>query len=111
MNSCGYEILKHRYKTPFGEIDVIAQENDTIVFCEVKFRKKFKDALEAISERQKSRVLAAAEIFIRENEKICEGKAFRFDAILLNDFRMEHIENAWLSNDIGVTAIGELNGI
>lgn len=93
--SCGYKILKHRYKTPLGEIDIIVQKDNIIVFIEVKFRQKMKYAYEAISDRQKARTFAAAEIFIQKNEKTCEGKEFRFDAILLDASKMKHIENAW----------------
>ncbi len=34
----GFKILKTNYKTVFGEIDIIAQDKDTIVFIEVKTR-------------------------------------------------------------------------
>src|SRR5688572_30155793 len=34
----GYAILARRYRTRFGEIDIVAREGDTIVFVEVKAR-------------------------------------------------------------------------
>ena len=34
----GYAILEHRYRTRFGEIDIIARDGATIVFVEVKAR-------------------------------------------------------------------------
>ena len=34
----GYAILERRYRTRFGEIDIIARDGDTIVFVEVKAR-------------------------------------------------------------------------
>lgn len=34
----GFRILHHQYRTPFGEIDLVCQEGDEIVFVEVKAR-------------------------------------------------------------------------
>lgn len=34
----GYKILKRNYRTPFGEADIVAQDGETVVFCEVKAR-------------------------------------------------------------------------
>lgn len=38
LRSGGYEVLEHRYKTPFGEVDIIALKEGVLVFCEVKYR-------------------------------------------------------------------------
>ena len=35
----GYTILETNYRTPLGEIDIIARDRDTIVFVEVKARR------------------------------------------------------------------------
>lgn len=34
----GFQILAHQYKSPFGEIDLICQDCDEVVFVEVKAR-------------------------------------------------------------------------
>jgi putative endonuclease len=34
----GYDILERRYRTRYGEIDIVARQGDTIVFVEVKAR-------------------------------------------------------------------------
>ena len=38
LTSLGWRILKTNYRTPFGEADIVAQDGDTVVFCEVKAR-------------------------------------------------------------------------
>ncbi len=42
----GYEILEQNFRSPFGEIDIIARQKSQIVFVEVKypFRKQMGDA-------------------------------------------------------------------
>lgn len=40
LKTKGYQILGHNYRKPWGEIDVIAQKEGTIIFVEVKANKK-----------------------------------------------------------------------
>lgn len=43
----GYRIAARRWKTPFGEIDIIARRRHALVFVEVKARERVDDAAEA----------------------------------------------------------------
>lgn len=63
----GYRILEKRYRTPLGEIDLIAEKNNLIAFVEVKYRKKLEDAQWAITPRQVERIQRAAELFIAQH--------------------------------------------
>ena len=47
----GYEILCKRYKTKFGEIDLIVQKDNIICFVEVKMRGDIAQALESVTSR------------------------------------------------------------
>ncbi|MDR1494776.1 MAG: YraN family protein [Rickettsiales bacterium] len=64
----GYRILHRRYKTPLGEIDLIAKKNDNIVAFEVKARKKEELTTEIVSRRQLIRIGNAMNIFLAQNE-------------------------------------------
>jgi putative endonuclease len=55
-----YRILARRWKTPFGEIDIVARRRGVLVFVEVKTRASMDAALEAVTERTRQRILAAA---------------------------------------------------
>ena len=56
----GYRILARRYKTPVGEVDLIALRGNRLVFVEVKARRSVKEALQAISPKQRQRIKRAA---------------------------------------------------
>jgi putative endonuclease len=53
----GYRILARRFKTPVGEIDIVARRRGVLVFVEVKAREKLADAPAAAYHRRR-RVLA-----------------------------------------------------
>jgi putative endonuclease len=78
----GYRIIARRYKTPVGEIDIVAQRLGTVVFVEVKARASLDAAAESISPRQRSRIIDAARYWLAAHPK-AEGLALRFDAVLI----------------------------
>src|SRR5580692_8841096 len=57
----GYRIAARRWRTPVGEIDIVARRRRDLVFVEVKARNHFDDAAEAVSRRSQQRIIAAAE--------------------------------------------------
>ena len=48
----GYRILARRFKTPYGEIDIVAQRRKLVAFVEVKARARLDDAAYAVTPRQ-----------------------------------------------------------
>ena len=66
----GYHILERNYKSPLGEIDIIAQEGKTLVFVEVKTRtsKVFGPPEIAVSARKQGHMLSCAEYYAQQNE-------------------------------------------
>lgn len=90
----GYRVRAHRYKTPVGEIDVVATKRATLVILEVKYRQQ--NVQEAISSKQRERLLKAARYVLAGLGDSGQGVAIRFDAILVSPWRWpQHIENAW----------------
>ncbi|MBQ8603711.1 MAG: YraN family protein [Oscillospiraceae bacterium] len=61
-----YELLSVNYRTRFGEIDIIAQNKNYIVFIEVKTRKdaSFTQAREYVDKRKQQRIKTAAASFL-----------------------------------------------
>ena len=91
----GYLILKSRYKTKFGEIDIIAKKDDTICFVEVKSRGNTMDAFESVTYRSQKRIEQSALSFISEYPEYMES-GMRFDVIAVTPpFHITHLDNAW----------------
>jgi putative endonuclease len=62
----GYAIVARRYRTRAGEIDIVARDGPTIVFVEVKTRRKdeFGDPLEAVTSRKQRKLTLMALDFL-----------------------------------------------
>ena len=78
----GYDILERNFKTRFGEIDLVARDNNTIVFIEVKARKSplFGGPAGALTAVKKARLGRLAAFYLKT--KGHAGKA-RFDVVLI----------------------------
>jgi putative endonuclease len=91
----GYRILARRWRTPFGEVDIVARRRQVLVFVEVKARGHLDDAAEAVTDRQQRRIIAAAEAWLARHPHIAP-REIRFDAVLVAPLRMpRHIQAAF----------------
>jgi putative endonuclease len=85
----GFRILARRWKSPVGEIDIVARRRKLLVFVEVKARERLDDAAWSVTPRQRARIVAAAEAWLAAN-----GDAgiedIRFDAVLVAPGRLPH---------------------
>jgi putative endonuclease len=94
LKNKGYSILKHRYKTIYGEIDLIAYKNDLLIFVEVKTRKTIPN-YDIILNKQKSRSCEVAMYFLSQYHQF-KNFQMRFDCFLIDKYgRFKYIENAW----------------
>jgi putative endonuclease len=92
-----YRILARRWKTPFGEIDIVARRRGALVFVEVKARGSIDGAVEAVTEKTKRRVIAAAELWLARHPQYANS-AIRFDVIVVTPGKMpRHIVNAFIA--------------
>jgi putative endonuclease len=82
MIAKGYRIVARRWKSPVGEIDIVARRRGTLVFVEVKARERLDDAAEAVVGRQQRRIIAAAEAWLASHpdDMSCD---MRFDVVLV----------------------------
>jgi putative endonuclease len=93
----GFRILSRRWKSPLGEIDIVARRRGLLIFVEVKARATLDEAAEAVTQRQQRRVAQAAEVWLAANPKTAFTDA-RFDAILVAPGKLpRHIPAAFES--------------
>ena len=98
---CGYRILSKRYKSPYGEIDLIATRGRSLVFIEVKARARVDQALESVRKTGRGRIERAAMNYIALNPDYRDF-SMRFDVVALVllwnlvPVRFLRVDNAWL---------------
>lgn len=91
----GYSLVKKRYKTQVGEIDLIMRRGNVLAFIEVKGRAKNADAAFAIHAKNQSRVVRAAQHFLAHHPTYQQYQV-RFDAVLIAWYRMpQHLAHAF----------------
>jgi putative endonuclease len=78
----GYRILAKRFRTPYGEIDLVARRRSLVAFIEVKARASLDEAAYAVTPRQQARIIAAAQGWLVAHPEHAEFD-LRFDVILI----------------------------
>jgi len=93
----GYRFVAHRYRCPFGEIDLIAVKGNHLIAIEVKYRTLLETALFSITPRQQQRIercLLNYQLLNIKNtrQQLC------FDVVCVHGLKLQHLKNAWFSN-------------
>lgn len=98
----GYKIVARNFACRVGEVDIIAEKGDFIIFAEVKFRRSadFAQAREFVTAAKQARIIKTAELWLCAED--CE-KQPRFDVIEVyaprgeyGTVRINHIEDAFM---------------
>jgi putative endonuclease len=90
----GYRIIEKRYRSNRGEIDLIVSRGTLTAFVEVKARDSKEKALESITAKQRRRIEATAEDWLKTTGHT--GGSLRFDIIAVVPWAIpSHITDAW----------------
>ena len=91
----GYTILATNFKTSFGEIDIIAKDENIIVFIEVKYRKtlKYGRPSEAVTDFKQNKIRSVAQAYLIKHKLLDEY--VRFDVVEIVDRDVNYIINAF----------------
>ncbi len=93
----GFRILSRRWKSPLGELDIVARRRKLLVFVEVKARATIEAAAESIDARSQRRIASAAEAWLATYPQPSVTD-MRFDAMLVAPGKMpRHIQGAFES--------------
>ena len=102
LQRLGFDVLERNYRTRWGELDLIAYDGRTLVFCEVKARRtRHGQPLDAIRAAKQRRVRRMAMRWLTERSDRPHARELRFDAIGVTlDGRgqlvaVEHLEGAF----------------
>jgi putative endonuclease len=100
LQTRGYRILERNVYLMRKEVDIVAMDNDSVVFIEVKGRssKAFGSPTEAVDERKRAHLLLAANAYLKRNN--LWDRSCRFDVISITvDHnkrpKVQHLTNAF----------------
>lgn len=94
----GYVVRERNWTMGRYEIDLILEKNRTIIFVEVKARRKStEDAIDAVNSKKRRRIITAADIYLRNLPILYQ---YRFDIVTFTgsreNYTMEHYADAYL---------------
>ena len=105
LEALGYEVLERRFKTSYGEVDLIARFEDSLIFVEVKAHQSKVESLMAVTARSRQRIQNAALYYMSMYEYTAE-LGMRFDVISVTGdigkneggISVTHLDNAWFAD-------------
>ncbi len=91
----GWRILAQRYRTPLGEIDLIARRGDLVAVVEVKARQTLIGAMDSVTPAAQKRIMGSADLWL-SRQKDAARLSIRFDIIAVVPWRWPiHIPRAF----------------
>lgn len=91
----GFTVAARRWRSPAGEIDLVARDGDALVFVEVKKSRDFARAAARLTRRQTERIMASALAFLAGEGRSLDTE-MRFDLAMVDGAgRIKRLENAF----------------
>jgi putative endonuclease len=100
LSQAGMSILARNYRSKSGEIDIIGQLHDRLVFVEVRYRSnhRFASAAQSVTRAKQRRIIRTAQYYLQRHWRGAEP-ACRFDVIAIEPGINPHeTEVQWLQN-------------
>jgi putative endonuclease len=94
LETKGYKILKRKFRSTFGEIDLICLKDDTLVFVEVKTRwsKKFGSPEESVTPHKLSKIKKTAQYFSLLNPSLPKKQLIEVMAIEVDEGKVSSVK-------------------
>ncbi len=89
----GYQIVTRNFRTPLGELDIIALKDNQTVLVEVKTRTSPSFGLpeEAITQKKLNKIKRTGEIWLSQHPTA--PQSLRIDLIAILDLKIKHYKN------------------
>lgn len=102
----GCKLIEKNFNCKVGEIDLIMQDDDSLIFVEVRYRKSnnFGSGAESITASKQSKLIKTASLYLQRHAKLNKYPA-RFDVISITGFieteDLSKIDIDWIVNAFG----------
>ena len=95
LKNKGYKILETNYRNKIGEIDIIAQKDNRVIFVEVKQRAtaRFGYPREAVTNHKQQKIRLVSQVYLKQ--KGLTNAFLRYDVIEILGDEITHLENAF----------------
>ncbi len=96
----GLSLIQQNYNQKTGEIDLILEDNEFLIFAEVRYRKpnSYASGLESIDYRKQRKIIKTAKLFLLQNKKY-QNAYCRFDVLSISSYdnktKIHWIKNAF----------------
>ncbi|MDA0909951.1 MAG: YraN family protein [Proteobacteria bacterium] len=96
LETQGFSLIAKNFLTPLGEIDLIGQIADVLIFVEVKARKsaQFGSALEMVTKSKQIKVRKTAQVFLQQHRHYQHAEC-RFDVIGITGDEIQWVQAAF----------------
>ena len=97
----GLELIAQKFRTRYGEVDLIMQDGNCLVFVEVRYRKNssYGSAEDSITAKKCQRLIATAEKYLL-TKGLNNNTAIRFDAVAISPTKESDLNCTinWIKN-------------
>lgn len=92
----GMELLERRFRSPFGEIDLVMLDGDVLAFVEVKLRTRggTEAGQAAVTPLKRRRMVEAARCYLGAHPEHA-GRCVRFDVVTVTAEGVRHVPDAF----------------
>jgi putative endonuclease len=102
LSRCGYAVVCRNFRKPCGEIDLIVEKDQRLIFCEVKTRTShsIETALSSVAYSKQKKISRTAQSYVSQNPRF-NNHIFRFDVLVVfyypttDSFKVHHFEDAF----------------
>jgi len=106
LESKGFTLIEKNFNCRMGEIDLIMQDNSSLVFVEVRYRRNtyFGNGAESVTPSKQAKLVKTASLYLQRNTKLNQYPA-RFDVISITGSiatdDINKINFDWIKNAFG----------